>query len=502
MSTVGSIAVNVVANTTGFDRPIRGARQELSLFEKTATSALGNIKNSIFGFGTAFAASFAVNSIVETIGKLDDLSDAAERLGTTAAKLGGLQHAGFMADVSDESLARALTLMEKNVATGADAFDNLGLSVGYLRRLDATEMFVEIADAINKMPTPAERTAAAMAVFGKNGAEMLELISKGRGGIEAAMHEAERLGLAPSDKDLKQIEAADHAIKELTEAIKGLKQASAAGWPGQVVTQAAEFGAHLLGSETQTEKDIRAMIDKMPEKQFRDFAKEYGYAIKYSATNRHPEKVLEKYFGITGPISQTAEEVLRQAAYDRWDELSARGGKSLSEISGMAGNFLYSVPKSISGRVSSFATGAWSGFGGIQSSGLAAMYRASPDAFWQQLFGPDAFKHDDFDERWNNLGGAEENRIANAIENIDRPWMRREAPPQHLSARGLSGYSTLEAGTAEAFRQERRSSLAGELGIQKQQLDEQKRQTKELQSIDTGIKNSNAVDKFQVVNIA
>lgn len=214
---IGSLAVNIVANTEKFSRGISNARKQVTLMEKGVRS----LKGALGAFGVAFSASFAISQIRRTISELDDLSDTAERLGTSAEKLSRLQYAGLMSDVSVDKLARSLTFMEKAVGNNAKAFQKLGLDVANLRGMDAVDMFVEISAAIQAMPTPAERTASAMAIFGRGAAELMELMGKGRAGIESLMAGTP---FAVKESDIEQIKKADNAIKQLTATLEGFKR--------------------------------------------------------------------------------------------------------------------------------------------------------------------------------------------------------------------------------------------------------------------------------------
>src|SRR5262245_42883992 len=97
MAVIGELAVNVVAKTEKFSRGMKSARTEVSLFQKSTKALQG----SIVGLAGGLAGALTLGSIRATVAEIEDLADAAERLGTTAQKLAGLQHAGFMADVSD-----------------------------------------------------------------------------------------------------------------------------------------------------------------------------------------------------------------------------------------------------------------------------------------------------------------------------------------------------------------------------------------------------------------
>ncbi len=56
-------------------------------------------------------------------------------------------------------------------------------------------MFADVAEALSRMPEGAEKTALAIAVFGRSGANLMPFLNSGRDGLAEMGAEAERLGL-------------------------------------------------------------------------------------------------------------------------------------------------------------------------------------------------------------------------------------------------------------------------------------------------------------------
>lgn len=130
----------------------------------------------------AAAASGAVVGLGLTIGnrlkEIDDLGDAAERLGVSASSLSQLRGAAFLGDVDPAMADTMLQKMLVNVGKGADVFDELGLSVQKLREMSPEDAFATIAESINALPTKAEQMGAIAEVFGKSGPEAATLIKR------------------------------------------------------------------------------------------------------------------------------------------------------------------------------------------------------------------------------------------------------------------------------------------------------------------------------------
>lgn len=226
MATVGSLAVNVVANNGALIRGLSKSRGAIARFASFAQRSLTTV--SIVS-GTAAAA--VVKSWVDVAPKIDETTKAASRLGVATQRLVGLQHAAGLAGSSADQLTSAMTRLtdraiEAAVTGGAAAneFARMGINVERLKSLTPDEMFLEVADAISQLPTAAERTNAAINVFGRNiGPKLLPLLMQGRAGILSVADSAEKLGITFTASQGAMVEAANDALTNVGESIEGLK---------------------------------------------------------------------------------------------------------------------------------------------------------------------------------------------------------------------------------------------------------------------------------------
>lgn len=191
-----------------------------------AAQLFGSIANGVATAARAFA-DMAGNSS-ETI---DSLSKMAARLGVSYADMSGLALAADLAGVSVGTLAGAMTKADRAFVeaqrgsqTAINAFGRIGLSMDELGRLDPRERFERIAEAIAALPTEAERAAAAIALFGRSGAELLPLFSQGAAGIREAREQAERLGLTLTNVQGQNVEAMNDSWTLVRKSIEGVIQ--------------------------------------------------------------------------------------------------------------------------------------------------------------------------------------------------------------------------------------------------------------------------------------
>jgi len=126
--------------------------------------------------GGAMAAGIAVamKSAVDAGG---ELADMMARTGADGEQLYILGQAFKNAGLEAAGVGDAVNKMQRNMIENADAFGKLGMNVAELKKMDPAAAFRAISENIAKIADPAERTAAAMEIFGKSGAKMLAVIN-------------------------------------------------------------------------------------------------------------------------------------------------------------------------------------------------------------------------------------------------------------------------------------------------------------------------------------
>jgi hypothetical protein len=162
---------------------------------------------------------------------IDSASKMASRIGMTYGEFAGLSLAADLAGVSMETIGKASQKAEIAFAKAAGgskvataAFAGLGLSVEELNGMSASERFDAIAASIAAIPAEGQRAAAAVGVFGKAGAELLPLFSGGVDGIAQARKEAERLGLALTSTQGREVEAMNDSFTMVSKTVAGITQ--------------------------------------------------------------------------------------------------------------------------------------------------------------------------------------------------------------------------------------------------------------------------------------
>lgn len=189
---MATVSTKMVLDTTGFNRGIKSAESSMSKFKAVAGRAA--LAGVAAGFAAATAAAVGLAAGVKNVLDIGGaLSDLSTRTGIAAGELRVLQEAfkqnGLSADQvgpAVNKLQRALVEAGQKGGEVARTFDGLGINLDQLRGMTAADQFQAIGAAINALPDPAARAAAAMQIFGRSGGELLTLFANSGALTQAA----------------------------------------------------------------------------------------------------------------------------------------------------------------------------------------------------------------------------------------------------------------------------------------------------------------------------
>ena len=197
---LGSLVVSLTAETAQFTQSLNRASyvaqknfRDITSFAKTAAGTLAGL------YGASSFAGFIKSQI--------DLADAtgkmAQKVGVSVEELSKLQFAAKLADVDSQQLQAGLVRLSKGMGEAAQntgeankAFQAMGISI---KNVDGTlksssQVLGDVADAFAGYQDSAQKTALAVAIFGRSGADLIPLLNGGRAAIKSAGDELERFG--------------------------------------------------------------------------------------------------------------------------------------------------------------------------------------------------------------------------------------------------------------------------------------------------------------------
>ena len=156
-----------------------------------------------------------------------EISALAEKAGISVEAISALSYAARRSEVPVESLASRLGRMARAIAdaaqggkAGTEALQAVGLSVVDITSLRPEEQFSLMANRIAAIESPTLRTAAAIKIFGRGGAELLPLLMQGGAGIDAFAQRARKLGLVLDADTAAQGRQFNQTLGDMSDVIK------------------------------------------------------------------------------------------------------------------------------------------------------------------------------------------------------------------------------------------------------------------------------------------
>ena len=193
-------------------RRLGNSMQGLQGQVKNAGMAFTSLKGAIGGFAAAIAGSAIVGGLTAVVKKSidagDELFNLQAKTGLAASALIGIGNAAKLADVDMATLGKGLGKLNINLVKAAEGNDDLARKFAALgvnvkgtdgQVVAADVALKQIADRFADMPDGAQKAAAAVALFGKSGADLIPLLNEGAAAMDEFTYKVSEDFAARSD---------------------------------------------------------------------------------------------------------------------------------------------------------------------------------------------------------------------------------------------------------------------------------------------------------------
>jgi hypothetical protein len=215
-----SLDVKFSATDAGFTSTVSKVKTSVKIMDDSVAKTASSVKTSFgsmvkagaglaVGFGAIKAAMGAITGTVDTFKDALDLGgtmkDLSERTGETAGNLLLLRRAFDNSGVGADKVGTSINKLQKfmdDAAQGSEknnkVLSRLGLTMADMAGKTPTEQMALLADKFKGVTDDGERSALAMAVFGKAGGQLLPLLADFSGELKTAQ---DQLGNMPGVMD-------------------------------------------------------------------------------------------------------------------------------------------------------------------------------------------------------------------------------------------------------------------------------------------------------------
>lgn len=235
MATIGSLVIDLKAETAAFRRDLGRARRDVNRFASRTNRSLTTINRgfatlgrSAKGFIAAFAATAGVRGIQETLRSVADLADSAEKLGLSAERL---QELRFAAEQNSIPINRLDTAMQRFTRRIGEARLGSGELVNTLRQYgiavtdadgrtrSTAAVLGDLAEVVRLADSDTERLRISFKAFDSEGASLVNILRNGRDGLEAWTRQAQDAGAVMDEQLVKRARTINREWTRLTTVI-------------------------------------------------------------------------------------------------------------------------------------------------------------------------------------------------------------------------------------------------------------------------------------------
>lgn len=226
MAKIGSLSTSLTLESQSFVVGLRRASDQAAASGKQITGHLENIRSKALGMAAVLGAGFGAHQIKQSLDYAASLGETAQQLGVTAKELQEYRFIATQVGITQEDMDGGLAKLTKTLGaakTSAEAqsatFRKLGIDTrdagGVIKT--AGNIFPEIADKIAAIKDPAERASVEIALFGRSGQKLDNILTLGAKGIKDYKDEAHRLGVVLSDDLIKKADDAADKMATLNQ---------------------------------------------------------------------------------------------------------------------------------------------------------------------------------------------------------------------------------------------------------------------------------------------
>lgn len=340
MATVANLVVKLSANTTNFSKGMKKGRRELGGFSSKASQAKAVFTKAAAGIAAAAAlAAVAITRMaLKQIEALDKTIKFAERIGVATGELQKLQFAAELSGVGADTLNMALQRMTRRIAEAAagtgeakSALEELGVDAVRLSAIGPEKAFAEIADAMQMVESQSDKVRLAFKLFDSEGVALVNTLSLGSQGLREAGDEAERLGLAISEFDSRQIEEANDSITRMGKAWEGIKNAITV-----LVAPAIDFVAGVITNMSQglltTIRDMKALFGVVDTSFTEAAIRASQQSDKIAKAQEKAKKVIEQTAAATKKLNDEKERLAKVESFKRLGESITKALRKPAEV--------------------------------------------------------------------------------------------------------------------------------------------------------------------------
>lgn len=249
---VATLLIEMAADVARLRQDMNQAKGVVDSSFASMRNAAGTLKTALGGLAAGLSVAAFANWIKSAINAADETSKLASRVGVAVEEVAGLQLAFNLAGAGGNTMQTALAKLVDAVDKNNTAFERLGVQTrntdGSMR--STSQLLRDVSDRFAEMDDGAQKTALAVALFGRAGAELIPLLNSGSAGLDEMDAMARKLGLTISSDTAKQAELFNDTLELVQTGLQGIATRVAA----EMLPSLTNLASAFLGAMTEGDR--------------------------------------------------------------------------------------------------------------------------------------------------------------------------------------------------------------------------------------------------------
>lgn len=229
-TTVGTLTIEMAANIVRLQQDMDKARNSVENTMAKISKAAGAAGVALGALGVTVGVGAFASWIRGAIDAADETSKLAQKIGVAVPQIAGLQLAFRQSGIDAGALQTSMSKLSVAIADGNDAFVAMGIST---KNADGTlkstrDILGEVADKFKGYEDGAAKTALAVKLFGKAGADLIPLLNGGADALDDFDKMAKKLGLTLDEDTAKRAEKFNDTLDLMGQGFSGISRQVAA----------------------------------------------------------------------------------------------------------------------------------------------------------------------------------------------------------------------------------------------------------------------------------
>lgn len=232
-----------------------------------------SLGSAIAGVGAAiYTVTQKAASLIESARATgEEIGKMSQKTGGAVGTLSALHLATIESELDFDVLGKGIIKLAKSQDAAIDgsqeqvrAFKSLGIGISELNKTNPADLFVKVAQKMAAIPAGAQRTATALKLFGKAGADLLPTIdSLGGDSFDRFLDKAKKTGQYLDPDLVNSMMAAQQAVHSLEESALGLATQFDAGFMPRAARGIQDFADTVEGRGITSVKKFGDTLGKV-----------------------------------------------------------------------------------------------------------------------------------------------------------------------------------------------------------------------------------------------